>query len=246
MTKRGTRSIVRGLAAAVALAAVALGAGRASAEVIDRVLAIVGGQVVTLSDASVALAVGTVDATGAADPIEAAMNALIERRLVLVEVDRYALPEPARAAVDAKLAELRAAMAARIPARETLARLGLDEDRLREIARNDLRIAAYLDQRFGVVQPTEAEVLQYYRDHQSLYMEGGTVRPFAEVQAEARQRLAAERRQALIDGWKADLRRRADVNVLYVSTPGSAGTPAPRLARRSRGPLRPAPLPRRP
>jgi hypothetical protein len=210
---------VRGLAAAVALAAVALGAGRASAEVIDRVLAIVGGQVVTLSDASIALAVGTVDARGAADPIEAAMNALIERRLVLVEVDRYALPEPGEAAVNAKLAELRQAMAARVPAQETLARLGLDEDRLREIARNDLRIAAYLDQRFGVVQPTEADVQQFYRDHQSLYMEAGTVRPFAEVQADARQRLAAERRQALIDGWKADLRRRADVNVLYVSTP---------------------------
>jgi hypothetical protein len=216
MTNRRTRAIVRGLAAAVALAAVALGPGRASAEVIDRILAIVGGQVVTLSDASIALAVGTVDATGAADPIEAAMNGLIERRLVLVEVDRYALPEPAGAAVDAKLAELRAAMAARIPAHETLARLGLDEDRLREIARNDLRIAAYLDQRFGVVQPTEAEVLEFYRDHQSLYMEGGAERPFAEVQADVRRRLAAERRQALIDGWKDDLRRRADVNVLYV------------------------------
>jgi len=216
MAKTRTRTIVRRWVAGAAMAAVALGAGRASAEVIDRILAIVGGQVVTLSDASIALAVGTVDAAGAADPIEAAMNGLIERRLVLVEVDRYALPEPAEAAVDAKLAELRATIAARVPAQETLARLGLDEDRLRQIARNDLRIAAYLDQRFGVVQPTEAEVLQFYREHQSLYMQGGTVRPFAEAQADARRRLAAERRQALIDGWKADLRRRADVNVLYV------------------------------
>ena len=228
------------------MAVTALGAGRASAEIIDRILAIVGGQVVTLSDASAALAVGMVDARGAADPIEVAMDALIERRLVLTEVDRYALPEPAEAAVSAKAAELRAAIAARLPGSETPARLGLDDQRLREIARNDVRIAVYLDQRFGVVQPTDAEVLQYYRDHASLFTRDGQVRPFSEVQADARRRLAAERRQELIDAWKADLRRRADVNVLYVSSPGSAGTPAPRLARRSRGPRRPAPLPRNP
>jgi hypothetical protein len=217
MTKTRTRTIVGRWAAAAALAAVALGAGRASAEIIDRILAIVAGQVVTRSDASVALAVGMVDATGAADPIEAAMNALIERRLVLTEVDRYALPDPDEAAVSRKVAELRATIAARVPGNETLARLGLDDDRLHEIARNDLRIVAYLDQRFGVVQPTDAEVLQFYRDHQALYTRDGTVQPFSEVQADARGRLAAERRQALIDGWKADLRRRADVNVLYVS-----------------------------
>jgi hypothetical protein len=45
--------------------------------------------------------------------------------------------------------------------------------------------------------------------------------PFAEVQDEVRSRLASERRAALIAGWVADLRRRTDVNVLYL--PGRTG-----------------------
>ncbi len=215
MTRTRT-TVVRWMVVA-AMAVTALGAGRASAEVIDRILAIVGGQVVTLSDAAVALVVGIADARGAADPVETAMNALIERRLVLAEVDRYALPEPAEATVDRKLADLCAGLAARVPEAETLARIGLDDERLREIARNDVRIAVYLEQRFGVVQPTDAEVQQYYRDHAALFSRDGRLLPFAEVQADARARLAAERRQGLIDAWIADLRRRADVNVLYVS-----------------------------
>jgi len=193
-----------------------------SAELIDRVLAIVGGEIITLSDAHVALAVGIAPPDGK-DPIASAVSALIDRHLVLVEVDRYALPEPDDTTIAARVEGLRAELTRRVKGNLPLRDLTLSDERLHEIARNDIRIEVYLAQRFGVVQPTDADVAQYYRDHPELFTRGGVQLPLVEVQNDARQRLSAELRQRLIDGWVADLRRRADVNVLdRPEAPGGA------------------------
>jgi hypothetical protein len=117
-------------------------------EIIDRVLAVVGGEVITLSDVRTARELGRADVNGAADPVRAALTQLIDRSLVLAEVNRFAPPEPAPAAVD----EAFAALTTRFGTREALAaalrRLGADEPRVRELMREDLRISAYLSQRF--------------------------------------------------------------------------------------------------
>lgn len=206
--------------AAGAIAVAGLSTGAAAADVIDRVLAIVGSQLVTLSDAYLALALGRVEAGEAADPVGVALSSLVERQLVLAEVDRYALPEPDAASIDRRVAELREALASRPGGGQPMAALALDESRLRDIARNDVRIGTYLGQRFAALQPTEADVAAYYREHPDLYRRDGVLRPFVEVQAAVRQRLASERRQLLIDAWIADLHRRADINVLYLPGAG--------------------------
>ena len=204
-----------GCGAAAAVVVTVLAAETAAAELIDRVLAIAAGRVVTLSDAHAALATGLVDASGADDQIAAAMSALIDRELVLAEADRYAVPEPDEAALAARLVALRAAVAGRAGGRP-LAELGLDDGRLREIARQDLRIQAYYGQRFGGAQPSDAEVEAYYNSHPEEFTRGGVQLPLAEVRDAARQRLADERRTRVVDEWLAGLRRRADVNVLYL------------------------------
>jgi hypothetical protein len=219
-----TQSTRRRRFAALTLGGILVCARTSSAELIDRVLAIVGGQIVTLSDAHMALAVGIAPPDGA-DPIGSAVSALIDRHLVLVEVDRYALPEPDDTTIAARMEGLRAELARRVPGNLPLRDLTLSDDRLHEIARNDVRIEVYLAQRFGVVQPTDADVAQYYRDHPELFTRGGVQVPLVEVQADARQRLSAELRQRLIDGWIADLRRRANINVLY--KPATPGKPEP-------------------
>jgi len=201
------------LLAAAILAGIA--PGRASGELVDRILAIVGGRLVTLSDAHVALALGLADAA-AADPVAAAMNRLIERHLVLAEVDRYGLPDPPEPSVTSRVDALRAALARRVPG-EPLAALALGNQRLHEIARDDVRIDVYLAQRFGTVPPTAAGVAAYYRAHPELFSRGGVPLPLVEVEPDARRRLAAEQRQKLIDDWIASLRRRADINVLYLA-----------------------------
>src|SRR5262249_29138765 len=68
----------------------ALVAGTAivSAETIDRVLAVVGGQVIMLTDVTAARDLGLQAADTAADPVRAILSKLIDRELILAEVDR--------------------------------------------------------------------------------------------------------------------------------------------------------------
>ena len=124
----------------------------AAAEVIDRVLAVVGGQLITLSDVTAARDLGLQTAEGAADPVRGILSKLIDRELIVAEVDRYAPPEPTAEAIDRETGRIRM----RFPSAEAfvaaLERSGADEKQLREIVRQDLRIRAYLDQRFASAQ----------------------------------------------------------------------------------------------
>jgi hypothetical protein len=90
-----------------------------------------------------------VRAGDAADPVRAALSELIDRVLVLAEADRFAPPEPAPEAVDAALTSVVSRFGSRQALDATVARLGVDVAYLRELLRQDLRISAYLDQRFS-------------------------------------------------------------------------------------------------
>jgi hypothetical protein len=126
-----------------------------SGELIERTLAIVGGQPITLSDVRAALALGLVEEPGIGDAIAPATQRLIERALVLREVQRYAPAEPPEDAVDARVA----AIGARFPTADALAAalgaVAFSEAHLRAWARDDLRIGAYLDQRFAAAGSAE-------------------------------------------------------------------------------------------
>ena len=66
-----------------------------SAEVIDRIMAVVGNQPITLSDLNAGILFRFVDVpAGTRDPLAFALDRLIERNLILTEVDRFQPPEP--------------------------------------------------------------------------------------------------------------------------------------------------------
>jgi hypothetical protein len=183
MGKTGWMGVI-GIAVVVAMIAV----GVARAETIDRVLAVAGGQVITLSDVTAALDLGLVADGSAADRstdqntdhIGAALAKLIDRALVLVEVNRYAPPEPADEAIARELAVVRARFPSQQAFGSALERSGITEAHLREIVRENLRIRAYIEQRF-----TGAE--------------------------------SEARRVTLVNEWVAGLRQRADVIDLYAT-----------------------------
>ena len=118
------------------------------AETIDRVLAVVNGSVITLSDVTAARDLGIVSAGNAADPVRAILSSLIDRTLELSEVDRYAPPEPTADALAREVESVRTRFPTAAAFAAALARSGMDLPRLREVLRDDLRIRAYLDQRF--------------------------------------------------------------------------------------------------
>jgi hypothetical protein len=198
------------------VAGIALTAGMqaARAEIIDRILAVVDGALITQSDVMAATRVGLVRVEGAADPVADVLDRLIERRLVLKEVDRYAPPDPAEEEVDKVLADLRTRVGSPAQLDTILVQTGTGLDELRRHVRDDLRIESYLQQRFGAVQPSEEEILEYYREHTADFSRDGAVRTFNEARDIVRAALVAERRAATIRDWVADLRRRASVNIL--------------------------------
>jgi hypothetical protein len=165
------------------------------AEIIDRVLAILPGQIITLTDVEAALELGLVDAPASGDRIAGGLAAVIDRVLMLNEVRRVSPPEPSPAAIDARVARIRQRFSAPAELSRVLEARGLDETIVRLYAADDLRLASYLDERFtAAAQPTDEEIRQ--------------------AGESARQRLTDERRRTLIGAWTAELRRRADVTVL--------------------------------
>jgi hypothetical protein len=132
---------------------------RARAEVIDRVLAVVGGSLITLSDVNAAYELGLVTPPKSSDPIRAVLSSLIDRELELAEVDRYAPPEPSAADVDREVQNVRMRFASSAAFEGVLARSGIDLAHLRETLREDLRIRAYLDQRFSASEDRRPEVI---------------------------------------------------------------------------------------
>ena len=187
------------------------------AEIIDRILAVVETSIVTQSDVMAAMRLGLQKAPTAGDPVAAVLDKLIERRLTLTEVDRYAPPEPAQAEIDLRIQQIRLSFPSTDAFAAVLKQTGLDETQLRRYVRDDLRIDAYVRQRFGsAVQPSEEQILDYYRAHPELFSRNGVLRPFDDVHEEVRVAVVAERRAAAIREWLTTLRRRANVNVLYV------------------------------
>ncbi len=150
-----------GLRAGLFAAVVCAGVTRAAAqgEVIDRVLAVAGGEVITLSDVRAARELGRVDVGTAVDPVRAVLSQLTDRALVLAEVNRFAPPEPTAAALDEALASVTARFASASVFEAVLVRLGVDRSFVRELLREDLRIRAYLDQRFTADTPVARQTL---------------------------------------------------------------------------------------
>jgi hypothetical protein len=132
---------------------------RARAEVIDRVLAVVGGSLITLSDVNAAYELGLVAPPKSTDPIRAVLSSLIDRELELAEVDRYAPPEPSAADVDREVQNIRMRFASAAAFENVLAQSGIDLAHLRETLREDLRIHAYLEQRFSASEDRRPAVI---------------------------------------------------------------------------------------
>jgi hypothetical protein len=177
-------------------------------QLLDRIVARVNGYAITLSDVKAAVALGIVKGDPADD---SAIQPLIDRQLMLAEVARFIPPEPEPSAIDREVAAIKARVGPKLDA--IMESAGLDEGRIREIARENLRLQAYLDQRFGTsTQLTEDEVERYYRIHPEEFTRDGRLMPFVEAEPTARANAAGERRTATVAQWLRDLRARAEIS----------------------------------
>jgi parvulin-like peptidyl-prolyl isomerase len=201
---------VAGCRAILAIGAFLVPFQSAHAQVIDRVMAVVNGGVITQSDVEAVRRFGLMPAAPATELVEQ----LIDRRLTVAEVNRYAPPQPAPALVDARLGDVRRRFASEEAFARALAEVGLSQDQVRAYVRDDLRIESYVRQRFGAAyQPPDTDILQYYRTRTEEFTRNGVLLSYGEAYDDARAALIAQRRQQQIQDWLAGLRRRANIVV---------------------------------
>ena len=181
----------------------------ARGDIIDRVLAVAGGDLILLSDVQTVTIFGLLpDAPDETD----ALTWLIDRTLTLAEVNRFIVPAPEAGVIDADLADVRGRFSTPEEFQRALAAVGMTETELARVVRDNRRIDSYLRQRFGsALQPTEAALARYYRDYVDRYSVGEVAASFDRVRAQVQRDLQEERRQALIADWVDRLRLRATV-----------------------------------
>ena len=188
--------------------AAGLGGSLFAQTLLDRVVARVNGSMILLSDVRAAVLFGLVDGPPESDD---AVEQMVQRALLVEEVNRFPPPEPTAEAIESEVARLRTRAGVSID--EVERTTGLMAENVRLLARDRLRVQGYIDQRFGLTVPlTDEQVLQYYRGHPEEFTTNGQLTPFDRAQGLARERAGLEQRQRTISQWLRDLRARADVS----------------------------------
>lgn len=189
---------------------------------LDRVVAVVNGEPITLSEVVEALALDP----GAAPPPthEGALERLIDARLMEREARRYPLEAPSEEEIEATLGALRDRFSSPDAYRTTLLRLGIAEDYLRKRIRRELVVDRYLDHRFRpLVQVTQRQVEDYYRTVLLPVLDAGSTAAFGEVESLIRGILLERDLNRRIDEWVDELKSAARIVRLPLAEPPPAG-----------------------
>ena len=137
---------------------------------------------------------------------------LIERRLVLDEVDRYVVADPPAPDIERRLAAVAARFASEQELAAVLARVGYTADDLRQVLRDDARRDAYVETRFGPLSlPTEEQLRLHYEEHLDELAADGPPPSFAEMRPLLQQRVERARRAANVGAWVAQLVGRGQI-----------------------------------
>ena len=191
----------------------------ARAEIIDRIAAVVEGQVPTTSE------IERLASTNIVPPIEGETQENYRRRLLGVAIDfvlqrkdaarfglKEVLPEEVEANIDRLVArgETREAMIGR------LARVGMTEENLRDLVRERLQVEAYIEEWFAPLIPVSLEEIESY--YQSSWSQrrrdgGEPVPPLAQVREQLRELLRSERLEVEVRRWTEQLRNRANIDI---------------------------------
>ena len=198
------------------------GAWPAYPETLDRILAIVAGHVIMQSDVRAFVDLQLARPGTDLDREDEVLTYLIERRLVLDEVDRYVVADPPPAVIERRLAEVAARFASEEELAAVLARVGYTADDLGQVLRDDARRDAYVEARFGLPSmPTEEQLRLHYEEHLDEFTADGRRPEFAEMRPLVRQRIERERRAANVGAWVAQLVRRGQILRIPPSEPVS-------------------------
>lgn len=184
---------------------------------VDRVVAVVDEDPILLSDLERAIGLGLVrgePSESVASLERRALDGLIEQRLRLHEIARFGFEDAPLAEVDRQLERVRSHFDDEARWRQELERLGLDEQRVRQILAHQLSVLTFVEERLGPRVFVGVEEIRRHYDEvlvPRLRAAGEPVPPIEEVREAIRALLKEELLNREIDRWTAELRRAADV-----------------------------------
>ena len=205
--------------AAVAQAAVAQAAVAQAGEihVVDRIVAVVDEVPIFHSDLRRAIELGLVRGREADDgrALERrALDELIDQRLRLREVERFGTRRIEAAEIERQVDALRDRFGGEAGLAAELADLGLDDEGLRHLVSQQLRVLRYVDERLGPRIFVDLEEIRAYYEAEltpELDRRGIPVPALEEVREGVRMLLRERRLNREIDTWTRELRLEADV-----------------------------------
>jgi len=190
----------------------------ASAVTVDRIAAIVDRQVLTVSEVAQMVEIRFFPRTSQSedDHRRDVLEGLIAQALRYRDVERFGAQDISPGVIEARLLEIQRRFASEAEFQAAIARAELTLDEVRALARRQLQVEAYIQERFApLVFITNEEVEAYYRGPWTTQRRerGLGVPPLDSVREEIRTAVRTTRLQDEIGKWTTQLRARADVDV---------------------------------
>lgn len=193
--------------------ALSLGWGsRGAAELVDRIVAIVDREVITLSEAEEARRMAELQTGAEAPSLVETVDELIKARLVEREVERFgAEPVPEDLVLEAR-ARLRASFPSAAAYDDALVRRSLSDEALLDLLRRQLAITRYLESRFRALTfVTDEEVERYYREELLPELPEGAAAVLGEHDDAIRSLLEERKFNDRVEEWIQELEDRARI-----------------------------------
>ncbi len=183
----------------------------------DRLVAVVNDDPILLSDVGRVIGLGLVENVVGESRKQLerrVLDALIEQRLRLHEIERHNFAPLPPDEIDLQLERIRAGFAGPDELAAQLTALGLDQEGLRLLVARQLRVLVYVEQRLGPRVFVKLEDLRaYYDDVLVAEMAAQGLEPPAleEVREQIRDLLHEQQLNQEIEAWTEELRLAADI-----------------------------------
>ena len=190
----------------------------AAAVTVDRIAAVIDGQVLTVSEITQMVELRFFPRLGNSEDEyrREILDALIAQALRYRDVERFGAQDIPGDTIEARVVEIQRRFPSETEFTAALARSELTAEELRALVKRQLQVEAYIQERFApLVFVTNEEIDEYYRGpwREQRRERGLPVPPLSEVREEVRAALRLSRLQAEIDRWTSQLRARANVDV---------------------------------
>lgn len=190
----------------------------AVAVTVDRIAAVIDGQVLTVSEITQMVELRFFPRLADSDEEHRreVLDALIAQALRYRDVERFGAQDIPADTIEARVQEIQRRFPSEAEFTAALGRAELSPDELRALVKRQLQVEAYIQERFApLVFVTNEEIADYYRGpwREQRRERGLPVSPLGEVREEVRAALRLSRLQIEIDRWTSQLRSRANVDV---------------------------------